>query len=56
MDFAVSDHADNKEGLSVGFITVVATYRCLRSMDYNARPLLTRLTTSIWSPSPVRVA
>lgn len=48
MDFAALDHADNKEGLSRGFSTVVAADLCLRSMDYGARPLLTCLTTSIW--------
>ncbi len=48
MDFAALNHADNKEGLSPGFITVLATDRSLRCMDYGARPLLTCLTTSIW--------
>lgn len=48
MDFAALDYADNKEGLPRGFSTVMATDRCIRCMDYGARPLLTCLGTSIW--------
>jgi len=48
MDFAALNPADNQEDLPPGFSTVLATDRCLRCMDYGARPLLTCLTTSIW--------